>query len=108
MQNNSSENQTDVYLNKLNSCFSPYRQWNYKKAQKVQTDMFGMEIKAGEYYYRLSMDGFLENDLKLSVNNMAIFLYLVFAPNPMWESDADKKIQESLEKKRESINKLLP
>lgn len=107
MQNKSFENQTDVYLNKLNSCYSPFRQWNYKKAQKNHTDMFGMEIKTGEYYYRLSVDGFLENDLKLSGNNMSRFLYLVFAPCPSWEADTEKTIQESLEKKREIINKLL-
>jgi hypothetical protein len=50
----------------------------------------------------------LGNDLKLSEINMSRFLYLVFAPSPTWEADADKATEKKLEEAREIINKLLP
>lgn len=74
----------------------------------MHTDLFGEEIKAGEFYFRISVDGYLGNDLKLSETNMSRFLYLVFAPSPTWEADVDKATEDRFEKAREIINKLLP
>lgn len=104
MANFTDIDQMSSYLEKLNTCYATYRQWEKRKAHKNHTDFFGIQIKDGEYYYRLSLDGYLENDLKLSETNMAKFLFLLFAPFPSWEAEADKAIQERLEKAREKIN----
>ncbi len=108
MKNFLPREQVEIFTKKLNSCYSDYHQWEHRKAQKVHKDLFGEEIKEGEYYFRISVDGYLGNDLKLSEINMSRFLYLVFAPSPTWEADADKTTVKKLEKAREIINKLLP
>ena len=108
MTNFLTDEQIDAQIRKLNECNSPYRQWVHRKAQKNHIDLFGMEIKEGDYYYRLNIDSSYSNDLKLSCMNMDKFLYALFAPYPSWELDAENSIKKRFDNAREIINKLRP
>jgi hypothetical protein len=93
-------------IQKLNVCYSPYHQWEQRKAQKNHVDLFGKEIMEGELYFRLRLDPNYYNDLKLSMPSMDRFLFAIFAPLPSWEIAATNEIEGRLDKIREIINKL--
>lgn len=101
-----SDSDLNVFLKKLNVCYSPFHKWEPRKAQKKHTDLFGSEIVEGEIYYRLSIDQFRNNDLKLDRENMERYLYAIFINRPTWETESDNEIQRQLDKVREIQDKL--
>jgi hypothetical protein len=93
-------------IQKLNVCYSPFHQWEQRKAQKNHIDLFGKEIMEGEIYFRLRLDLNYSNDLKLSIGSMDRFLFAIFAPRPSWEIAAANEIEKKHDEIREIINKL--
>ncbi len=106
MKNFFSDSDIDILLKKLNFCYSPYRKWEQRKAQKKHTDLFGSEIMERELYYRLSIDQFRSNDLKLKKQNMERYLYAIFVNRPTWERESEIEIQRELDKVRAIQDKL--
>jgi hypothetical protein len=106
MDNLLSDSEREDLINKLNTCYNQYSQWERRKAQKMHTDIFGVEIREGDYYYRIHLDADFKSDLKLSINSMDKFLYAIFAPFPNWEGVAEDLIKERFEKTRELIDNL--
>lgn len=106
MNNFLSDNDLDLLLKKFNVCYSPFHNWEQRKARKKHIDLFGYEIKEKEVYYRLSIDQYRSNDLKLKRQNMEMFLYAIFVNRPTWETESDNEIQRQREKIREIQEKL--
>jgi hypothetical protein len=90
-------------IKKLNTCYQ-FSQWEERKAQKMHTDIFGVKIKEGDYYYRMHLDSDFSSDLKLSIISMDRFLYAIFAPFPNWEKEAEESLAERSNKIREIID----
>ncbi len=95
-------------LSKLNACYGIAFQWQFRRAQKEHTDLFGKKIAERRHYFRLKMGGNYSNDLKLSYESMDRFLFAIFAPYPIWENDADKNINDRLQEARRIIDSLRP
>ena len=106
MKNFLSDSDLNLLLKKLNVCYSPFHKWEQRKAQKKHTDLFGAEIMESEIYYRLSIDQYRSNDLKLKRQNMERYLYAIFVNRPTWETESDNEIQRQLDKIREIQDKL--
>lgn len=101
-----SDSDLNLFLKKLNVCYSPFHNWEQRKARKKHTDLFGSEIMEGEIYHRLRIDQFFSNDLKLKRQNMERYLYAIFINGPTWETESDNEIQRQLDKVREIQDKL--
>ena len=93
-------------IQKLNTCYDVHSLWQQRKAQKEHVDLFGQKINEGDSYFRLSIDGRHNNDLKLSRDSMDKFLYAIFAPAPNWEEDADTFLEREVEKARTILDNL--
>ena len=95
-------------MTKLNACNPLDSQWSHSRAMYEYTDLFDDTIIAGENYYRLAMGGSRNNDVKLSRRSMERFLFALFAPGPDWEQEAEKAIDDRMEKARQIIDRLRP
>ncbi len=106
MNNLLTDKETNDLINKLNTCYHQFSQWEIKKAQKKHIDIFGIEINEGDFYYRLRLDVNFSNDIKLSNFSMDKFLYVIFTPYPNWEKEAEKVIIEKQKKIHQLVDKL--
>ena len=95
-------------IDKLNACNPLDFQWSHSRAMHDYADLFDDKINAGEHYYRLAMGERRGNDVKLSRRSMERFLFVVFAPGPVWEKDAEKAIDDRMDQARRIIDRLRP
>jgi hypothetical protein len=95
-------------VTKLNACNPLDFQWSHTRAMHEYTDLFNDSIGEGEPYYRLSMGAGRGDDVKLSRRSMERFLFVLFAPGPQWEQQAEQDIADRMDQARRIIDRLRP
>jgi hypothetical protein len=92
-------------LQRLNA-LTPVWQWCSTGARKDHEDIFGVEIKRGEIYFKKQVGPAFGSVEKLSRVSMEKLLYLFVDQMPMVERIADQQIAAQEKEFREIANKL--
>lgn len=99
-----SDKEFNLYLDRLNSLLKYDFEWQYTQARKDHKDMFDVEIKEGENYFKRPYGASYDAVLKLSRLSMERLLYAVFAGNCNLEYLSDKLIRKQAEDIRKALN----
>ena len=92
-------------LKRLNA-LTPVWDWHPKISRKVHEDIFGVQIKLREIYFKKQVGPSFHSVKKLSRTSMEKFLYLFVAQIPMVEAIAETLIAGDQQKLREAAMKL--
>jgi len=96
----------------LNTLNADWRQWNWTRARKEYTDLFGDTIAPGEDYLRRDCGQAFDEHVKLSQRSMARMLHALFEGNSTLQALARQLRQQvesnTMEVMRKALESLRP
>ena len=98
------DEELDDYLNRLNMLYSPWPGWQSTKARKEHTDLFGIEIKRNEIYFKRSDGPAFVDVQKVSMVSMQNLIYSLFN----WNFELSETLKEAWDKDPYNSKNYLP
>ncbi len=101
-----SDEEFNLYFDRLNTITSKYRLWSPTKARKHHVDEYGVEIEEGEIYYKREAGAGWGSSIKLAKKSMITFLFTLFYGNRGLVDIIDMLIAKDQKDMCKAINKL--